>query len=180
MQFNQTRPDAISLFNTLPALCIEKVVYMKTGKDSYCKVFQSPRLPRRTVLTPSLHHGRQDLSNPKARTSADHQSKRSEGYEKTRSAKLEETRSGNIDFRIQGLPHATVQNEDYDRREMVKKLIHQFDTHPNRDSLMEDLNKTEEFNQLSEKSKELISSMGNTEYFELCEISSKIQCPDCS
>ena len=25
---------------------------------------------------------------------------------------------------------------------------------------------------------ELISSMGNTEYFELCEISSKIQCPD--
>ena len=61
-----------------------------------------------------------------------------------------------------------------------KKLIHLFDAHPNRDSLMEDLNKTEEFNQFSTKSKELISSMGNTEYFELCEIASKIQCPDCS
>ena len=33
----------------------------------------TPRLPR-AVLTPNLHHGRQDLSNPEARTSADHQS----------------------------------------------------------------------------------------------------------
>ena len=99
-------------------------------------------------------------------------------YEETRSAKFEETRSGNVDFRIQGLPHSTVQKEGYDCREMVTELIHQFDTHLNRDSLMEDLNKTEEFNQFSQKSKELISSKDNTEYFELCEISSKIQCPD--
>ena len=85
------------------------------------------------------------------KTSADHQSKRSEVYEETRSAKFEKTRSGNIDFRIQGLPHSTVQKEDDVRRDMVKKLIHHFDTHPNRDSLMEDLNKTEEFNRFSEK-----------------------------
>ena len=164
LQFYQTRPEAITLLNILPAICTERVVYMKTGEDLCSKVYQSPRLPRRTVLTPRLHHGPQDLSNPKARTSADHQSKRSEGYEETRSAKFEETRSGDIDFRIQGLPHSTVQKEDYDRREMVKKLIHQCDTHPNRDSLVEDLNKTEEFNQFSEKSKELTSSMGNSEY----------------
>ena len=63
---------------------------------------------------------------------------------------------------------------------MVRKLIHQFDTHPNRDSLMEDLNNRRKFNQFSEKSKELITSMGNTPYFELWEISSEIQCPDCS
>ena len=43
---------------------------------------------------------------------------------------------------------------------------------PNRDSLIEDLNKTEDFNPFSEKSKELIISIGNTEYFKLCEISS--------
>ena len=35
-----------------------------------------------------------------------------------------------------------------------------------RDSLIQDLNKTEEFDPFSEKSKELITSMGNTEYFE--------------
>ena len=61
---------------------------------------------------------------------------------------------------------------------MVKKLIHQFDSHPNRDSLMEDLNKTDEFYQFSEHSEELISSVGNKMYFELCEIFSKIQCSD--
>ena len=32
----------------------------------------------------------------------------------------------------------------------------------------------------TEKSQELIRSMGNTEYFEMCEITSKIQCQDCS
>ena len=56
-----------------------------------------------------------------------------------------------------------------------KKLIQQSEKHPNRYSLIHDLNKTEEFNPFSEKSMELITSMGNTEYFELCETSSKIQ-----
>ena len=68
LQFNQTRSHAIALFNTVPAICIEKVENMMTGEDSNCRVHQSPRLPR-VVLTPNLHHGRQDLSNPEARTS---------------------------------------------------------------------------------------------------------------
>ena len=60
-----------------------------------------------------------------------------------------------------------------------KRLIHQFENHLNRDSSMEDLNKTEQFNPFSAKSKDLITDMGNTEIFEICETSSKIQCPDC-
>ena len=52
-----------------------------------------------------------------ARTSVDHQSKESEEYGETRSdsnsyggtTEFGVTRSGNIDFRIQGLPHSTVQ-----------------------------------------------------------------------
>ena len=60
-----------------------------------------------------------------------------------------------------------------------QKLIHQFETHPNRESPMTDLDKNQKFNPFSEKSKELIRSMGNTEYFEMCEITSKIQCQDC-
>ena len=153
---------------------------MKTGKDFCCKIYQSTRLPR-VVLTPSLHHGRQDFSNPGTRTSADHQSERSAKYEETRRLRYEKTRRGNVDYRIQGVPHSTVQEEDSNRKEIVKILIQQFENHPKRHSFIEDLNKTEEFNPFSEKSKELInSSMGNTEYFELCEISSRIQCPDCS
>ena len=45
---------------------------------------------------------------------------------------------------------------------------------------MADLNKNQKFNLSSEESKELIRSMKITKHFELCEITSKIQCPDCS
>ena len=154
-----------------------KVENMKTGEDSHCKVHQSPRLPR-VVLTPNLQHGRQDPFNPEARKSADHQSEQSAKYRETRRSHLEDTRRkhleesqrgkyketcrGNVDYRIQGIPHSTVQKEDSNRKEIVKILIQQFENHPNRDSLIEDLNKIEEFNPFREKSKELITSMGNT------------------
>ena len=85
---------------------------MKDGEELYCKVYQSPRLPR-AVLTWNLRHGRQDLLNPEARTSSDHQSERC--------AKYEETRRCNVDSRIQGIPHTTVQKEDSNRKESVKK-----------------------------------------------------------
>ena len=42
--------------------------------------------------------------------------------------------------------NSAVQEEDSNRKETVKRQIQQFENHPNRDSLMEDLNKTEEFN----------------------------------
>ena len=43
---------------------------------------------------------------------------------------------------------------------------------------MADLDKNQKFNLFSEKSKELIRSMGITEYFEMCEITAKVQCQD--
>ena len=119
-------PTQSSLTTLLLATCIEKVVYMKSGEELHNKVYQSPRSLRNTVLKPNLHHGRLDLSNLEARTSVDHQTKESEEYGKTRSEEFVETRSGNIDFRIPGLPHSTVQKEDEVRRETVKKLTDQF------------------------------------------------------
>ena len=119
LQFNQTRSHAITLFNTLPAICIEKVVFMKTGKDLYCKVFQSPRLPR-VVLTPKSRHGRQDPPIPDARKSTDHQSGQ-RLYRETCRSLLEDTRRehpgekqrclyketcrDNVDYSIPGIPH---------------------------------------------------------------------------
>ena len=73
LQFYQTRSHANILFNTLPAICIEKVVYMKTGEELHCKEHQSPRLSR-VVLAPTSQHGRQDPPNPDERKSTDHQS----------------------------------------------------------------------------------------------------------
>ena len=58
------------------------------------------------------------------------------------------------------------------RRETVKKLIQQFENQ----SFLQDLKKTEKIHTFSEK----ITDMCNTEMFELCETSSKKQCPDCA
>ena len=49
-----------------------------------------------------------------------------------------------------------VQKEDSNRKEIVKRLIQQFENHPNSDSSIQDLKKTEGFNPFSEKSKELV------------------------
>ena len=98
---------------------------MKKIFQLYNKVYQSGRLPHRAVLKPNLYHGRQDLSNFEARTSVDHQSKEREEYGETRSdsksyrgtKEFWETHIGNIDFKIQGLPHSTVQKQDDIRQE---------------------------------------------------------------
>ena len=63
-----------------------------------------------------------------------HQSEQSVKYRETRRSLLEDTRRGNVDYRTQGIPHLTVQKEDSNRKEIVKRLIQQFENHPNRDS----------------------------------------------
>ena len=72
--------------------------------------------------------------------------------------KYRETCRGNVDYRNPGIPYSTVQKEDSNRKETVKRLIQQFENHPNWDSLILDKNKTEEFDPFSEKSKELITA----------------------
>ena len=46
LQFYQKRSHAIVLHNTLPAVCIEKVVCMKTKDELYQKVRLTPRVSR--------------------------------------------------------------------------------------------------------------------------------------
>ena len=70
-------------------------------------------------------------------------------------------------------PHSSVEQQDTNRRDTVKKLIQQFESHPNKQSFLQDLNKTGEIFKLSEKSEKLIADMNNTEIFELCETSSE-------
>ena len=74
-----------------------------------------------------------------------------------------------IDYRIQGLPHSTVEQEDNTRKEVANKLIHQFETHPDREALKADLRQNQAYNPFSEKSKNMTHGMGNVEYFEMCE-----------
>ena len=138
---------------------------MNSGEAFFNKVYESPRSPQRIVLKPALHDGRQDTARIEERASNAHSSRNGE------------TCRGETDYRIQGLP--TVEQEDHTRTEVVKMLIQLFETHPNREALKADLRQNHAYNPFSEKSKDVIHSMENVEYFEMCEISPKIQCPQC-
>ena len=53
--FYQTRSHAIVLFDTLPAVCIETVVCMKTRDELFQKVRLTPRAPRVVLTSNSLY-----------------------------------------------------------------------------------------------------------------------------
>ena len=55
--------------------------------------------------------------------------------------------------------------------------MEKFENHKNKNSLIQDLRQTEKINKFSKESQDLIADMNNTEIFELCENSSKQQCP---
>ena len=132
-------------------------------------MFQSPIAPQRIVLKPNLNDERQDTTSSDARTSIDHSDKHG-GTDR-------ETCRGEMDFRIQGLLHSAVQGHDHIRKEAVQKLIHQFENHPKKEALREDLQHNSAFHWFSEKSKEMIYSMGNMEFFEICGITHKNTMP---
>ena len=78
-----------------------------------------------------------------------------------------------MDFRILGLPHAVVKQDDnYRVRELVKKI----ENHLRRQSLQRDLQQNNAYNPFNEKSKKMIKDMGNVELFELFETDPKTQC----
>ena len=84
-----------------------------------------------------------------------------------------------IDFRIQGIPHAAVEQEEDDGIRLIRRLVHQVKNHPNKDALIADLQSNRTYNPFSKESRQMLHTMGNVECSELCEISSKIQCPHC-
>ena len=70
LQLYQTRSHAITLSSTPPAICIEKLVCMKTGEELFCKVHQSPTPPRVT-LVPNSQHNQKDSPITDSRKSHD-------------------------------------------------------------------------------------------------------------
>ena len=108
----------------------------KSGEELYNKTNQSPTAPQRIVLKPNLHHEHQDTTSSDTRTSFDYSSKHNKDCD---GGTYNESCRGEIDFRIQGLHHSRVQEHDHIRKEAVQKLIHQFETHPNKEALQADL-----------------------------------------
>ena len=91
-----------------------------------------------------------------------------------------ETAGNTVDYRIPGVPLSAVEQQDTHRKDKVKNLNEKFVNHPNKESFLQDFNQTKEINKFSKESQDLIADMNNTEIFELCETSSKQQCPDCN
>ena len=72
---------------------------------------------------------------------------------------------------------STVEQQNTTRENKVKRLIEKFENHKHKESFIQDLRQTEKINKFSKESQDLIADMNNTEIFELCESSSKHQCP---
>ena len=87
------------------------------------------------------------LPAPTREKSSDHSDKRGGTYR--------ETCRCEIDFRIQGLRHSVVHEHDHIGKMAVRKLIHQFEEHPNKG-----LQQTRAFNPFCEQSKDIIYSVG--------------------
>ena len=88
-------------------------------------------------------------------------------YGKTRTGQ-EEDQHSKVDHRIQGRPHAAVQQGDDARSQFISNLVYQIQNHPNKDALIADLQQNQSYNPFFEKSKKMIHDMGNVEYFEMC------------
>ena len=124
----------------------------------YDNIYES-RAPRRIILKEAWQGGQRDDSNTEER---EHKVFSNE-FGETRSDVRDGDTSPKVDFRIQGLPHSTVEQEDNTRKEKIKELIHQIESHLDRDALKADLMQTQAHNPLSEKSKNMIHVMGNVD-----------------
>ena len=193
LKFYQTRSNAIILFfETLPAYCTTKVVRMETGDIIYEKVFASPRMPPKISLK---HDWMKDLGSEVARQAEGEVAQQSKSFQSSQpNPNPNHDRTGrpvvigqpigsstalnevDIDFRVSGLPHSDVKQAENSRvRELVKKI----ENHFHRQDLQADLQQNNAYNPFSEKSKKMITDMGNVELFELCETNPKVQCKEC-
>ena len=81
-----------------------------------------------------------------------------------------------IDFRVPGLSHASVEETEHLR---VQEIVKKIESHPHREALQASLQQNNVCNPFSKDSKEMIREMGNVELFELCETTPNVQCSHC-
>ena len=81
-----------------------------------------------------------------------------------------------MDFKIPGLPHSTVNQL---QNASVQEVIQKIENHPNRHALQRDLQQSQSFNPFSQESKQMIHEVGNIELCELLDMEPKTQCKVC-
>ena len=141
---------------------------MKTQDELYQKVRLTPRVPR-VVLNRTRNMGNK-IDKTKTQ---DHL-----GNHRAIRKVMGKLVKGAVDCGISGVPLSAVEQQDTTRENKVKKLIEKFENHKHNESVLQDLSQTQKINKFSNESQDLIADLNNTEIFELCENSSKQQCPD--
>ena len=139
-----TRSHAVVLYNTLPGVCIEKAVSMKTQEELYQEVRLTPRVPR-VVFKSNSQYGQQHPRSQEARSSWN-QSSDSKSYG--------ETCSNIVDYRISGVPLSAVEQQDTTRENKVKNLIETFEKHQHKESFFQDLSQTQKIIMFSRESQD--------------------------
>ena len=201
LRFFQTLSNAIILFNTLPSICVCRLVSRKT-EEILCTRTNSPR-PAPTITLKS--NWRKDWDS-KAATSSNGQpnqpsrlahtvtpvvltsraeldpqnfeqvQKDNEEFGHVGSVRPKLLVNGSLDLRIQGLSHSEVEESEHGR---VRALINQMESHPHQEDVRADLRQNNVYNPFSEDSKKMFREMGNVEYSELCETDLQVQCSYC-
>ena len=165
----------IILCYTLLAMCIEKVVIRKAGEELYSKSYQSPTAPQRIVLKPKLNYARQDTTSSDARTSFDHSGKHKEDCD---GGTYNESCRGEMDFRIQGLLPLSCPRTRSHPQTGSPEIDSPVQEPPEQRSTTSRPT-TSRVQSVQRAVEGMIYSMGNMEHFKMCEITSKVQFPNC-
>ena len=152
---------------TLLAEFIEKAVCTKTKEQLYQRESARPRV----VLRANSQCESQDPPSQEARSSWKTQSD---------AQSFQETECNIVDYRVPGISRSTVQQQDEQRQHVVAKLIEKFESHKYKEEFLQDMSQTQKINRFSEESQKMRKDMNQTEIFELCEISTKLQYSDCN
>ena len=143
-QFLQTRFQAIFLYDSVPAGCIEKVVSTREDKIMYQRI-PTPR------THPKVQHDKEVQQQSSTEQSC------AEGD------------PCKIDLHVQGVPQNAVL-QDQGRMTKIQDLVHALRTESQTESVITDLKWTGDFKMLSKECKNTIRSLGNIQLLELGEV----------
>ena len=113
LQFYQTRSRANTLSDTLPTICIDKVVCKTTREEFYYRIYKSPRVPRVTLM-PNSKHVQNDVLVSESRKPDDREIEVHQHRENCGSDRC-------VDFLIPGIPYSVVEQVETKRREKVRR-----------------------------------------------------------
>ena len=126
----------------------------------------------RVVLKANSQSGSQDQLVQEARSSWESQQD-AESYG--------ETRSNTADYRAPGISISTVKLQRMHGDKITSQNLSRCSKkHRHKEQFLEGMSQKQEINSFSEESQKLLEDMDQTEIFELCDNSAKLQCLDCN